>query len=70
MKVQKRLVTRKELREFGVPYSSVHLTRLEKAGDFPKRVHLSQHRVVWDLSEIEEWYAGKAAQRSGVDNTP
>ena len=64
MQIQRRLVTKKELRQYGVPYSFVHLQRLEDAGDFPKRIKLSQNRVVWYLHEIEEWVADKAALRS------
>lgn len=51
-----RLVTFKELKEFfGVPYTRVHLLRLEKAGTFPKRIALSHRRVVWRAEAIIEW---------------
>ena len=36
-------------------YSQRHLRRLEKAGRFPKRRHLSANRVAWVREEIEEW---------------
>lgn len=61
--MQKRLITRKELRQYGIPYSFVHIKRLEDAGGFPKRIQLSQNRVAWYLHEIEEWVAERAAQR-------
>ena len=34
------------------PYSRQHVTRLEKAGKWPKRVQLGQCRVGWVLDEI------------------
>lgn len=38
-----------------LPYSRQHILRLEKAGRFPKRVRIGQHRVGWVEAEIEEW---------------
>ena len=35
--------------------SRVTIWRLEKAGKFPKRVNLTDSRVGWIESEIEEW---------------
>lgn len=61
--MQKRLVTKKELKEYGVPYSFVHLKRMEEAGQFPKRIQLSQNRVAYYLHEVEEWVAARAALR-------
>ena len=61
--MQKRLVTKKELRLYGIPYSFVHIQRLEDAGQFPKRIRLSQNRVVWFLHEVEEWVTARAALR-------
>ena len=53
---QKKLVSKKELKTVcGIPYSPQHIARLEKAGDFPKRIKLGQCRVAWLLSEVEEW---------------
>jgi predicted DNA-binding transcriptional regulator AlpA len=42
-----------------VPYSKVHLNRLEARGDFPKRIKLGAGRVVWKLSEIMAWLEAK-----------
>lgn len=53
--ITRRLVTYKELRALGVPYSRQHVDRLERAGQFPQRRRLGQARVVWELIEIEEW---------------
>ena len=43
-------------------YSQVN--RLEKRGQFPKRVRLSEQRVAWRLSEIQEWIEGRLSTRS------
>lgn len=63
---QLQLVSKKELRTaFGIPYSPQHIARLEKAGQFPKRIKLGQNRVAWLKVEIEEWIAGRAGCRAG-----
>ena len=46
-----------------VPYSEVHLWRLEKAGEFPRRVHLGVNRVAWVEEEIDAWIASKLKER-------
>ena len=46
-----------------VPYSLVHLGRLERDGKFPRRVRLGAQRVGWLESEIEDWIAAKCAER-------
>lgn len=57
-----RLITRAELRTI-VPYTPQHILRLEKRGQFPRRVRVGANRVAWLLSEIEEWIAARAAER-------
>ena len=58
----KQLIDKKELVSL-VKYSSQHIARLEKAGQFPKRVRLGQNRVAWLLSEVEEWIEERIALR-------
>jgi prophage regulatory protein len=53
--ITRRLVTYKELREFGIPWSRAHLQRLEDAGEFPQRIPLGRNRVVWEVVAIEEY---------------
>jgi prophage regulatory protein len=61
---QLRLVSKKELKSvYGIPYSSVHIGRLERAGAFPKRVQLGQCRVAWVCEEVETWIAERIAKR-------
>lgn len=37
--------------------------RLERAGQFPSRIHLGANSVGWLASEIEQWILSRAAQR-------
>jgi prophage regulatory protein len=66
----KQVVSKKELRTIcGIPYSPQHIARLEKAGQFPKRIRLGQCRVVWLLSEVEAWLDERIAKReASVDH--
>jgi prophage regulatory protein len=59
-----KLVTKKELKSiYGIPYSFVHIARLEQAGAFPKRVQLGKCRVAWLAEEVEAWIEERAALR-------
>ena len=52
--------------EKGIPYSRVHIQRLEDAGKFPKRVKLGdgpRSRCAWSEQEIDAWLAEKMAAR-------
>ncbi len=50
----------------GIPYSRMHVDRLEKAGQFPKRVRLSSMTVAWIEEEIDDHIATKVAERAKV----
>ncbi len=53
-----KLVSRNELKNtYGIPYSLVHISRLESQGKFPKRVRLGASRVTWVAEEVEAWVA-------------
>jgi prophage regulatory protein len=47
----------------GIPWSRVHVTRLEKAGQFPRRIHIGANTVVWDEDEIDALLNARAAAR-------
>ena len=47
-----------------VGLSASTIYTLEKAGDFPQRVKLSQRATGWLTSDIERWLASKAAERA------
>jgi prophage regulatory protein len=46
-----------------VPYSRQHITRLEKARKFPKRVRLGQCRIGWVHDEVLDWIKERLADR-------
>ena len=60
-----RILSKKELRAL-VFYSPAHIDRLEKAGQFPKRIHLGPRRVGWVESEVVEWLQQRIRERDGA----
>ena len=46
-----------------LPFSDMHIWRLERQGRFPKRIKLGEHRVGWDLDEIVAWIEARKSQR-------
>ena len=63
-----RLLSKKELKTY-VLYSSQHIARMEKAGEFPKRVRLGPYRssrVGWLESEVRAWLQVRLERRSGT----
>lgn len=63
MTYERLLVSKKELKALGIPYSFQHIARLEKAGKFPKRIVLGQCRVAWLYKEVCEWITARIAER-------
>jgi prophage regulatory protein len=60
-----RILRRWELRERkGIDYSDMHLGRLEKAGQFPRRFKLGKNSVGWLEHEVDAWIAEKPAART------
>ncbi len=49
-----RILSKRQLNEL-VLYSPQHIARLEKAGQFPKRVQLGPNRVGWVEDEVLDW---------------
>jgi len=58
-----KVLNKRELRE-KTTISIQHITRLEKAGRFPKRVQLTQNRVAWVESEVDDWLNARIAERT------
>ncbi len=52
-----------DLRNHGVLIGRRQLDRLEAAGKFPRRVHISDRRVGWVAEEIDAHIAAKIASR-------
>ena len=57
-----RILSKRQLKEL-VLYSPQHIARLEKAGEFPKRIQLGANRVGWVESEVLEWLEVRLAAR-------
>ena len=49
-----RILSKRQVKEL-VLYSPQHIARLERAGQFPKRVHLGPARVGWVEAEVLDW---------------
>lgn len=49
-----RILSKRQVKEL-VLYSPQHIARLEKAGQFPKRVQLGPSRVGWVEDEVLDW---------------
>lgn len=50
-----------------VMYSHMQIYRLEKAGEFPRRIKFGRRRVAWSLRDILEWMQTKVdARKVGV----
>jgi prophage regulatory protein len=49
-----KLLSKCQLKEL-VLYSPQHIARLEKAGEFPKRLKLGNNRVGWIEQEVLDW---------------
>ena len=47
----------------GIPFSRMHIDRLEKAGNFPRRFKIGVNSVCWSEKEIDEWLEQRAAER-------
>jgi predicted DNA-binding transcriptional regulator AlpA len=46
-----------------VPFSDMHIWRLERIGKFPKRIKVGERRVGWDLDEVTAWIEVRKARR-------
>lgn len=57
------LLSAADLKARGITIGRVQLWRLEKSGQFPRRVQVSPGRVAWVEKEIEEYIARKISKR-------
>ena len=58
-----RIIGRRERRHL-IPYSDVHILRLERAGKFPARIQLGPSRVGWSEHELLEWIEARKLDRN------
>ena len=59
-----KLLTMTELQRI-VPYSSSHLYRLIKVGEFPQPIRLGPNRVAWRETDIERWIESREQSHEG-----
>ena len=64
-----RILSKRAVREL-VLYTPQHIARLEKAGQFPKRVQLGPSRVGWVESEVLDWLNERIKRREGTNDSP
>jgi prophage regulatory protein len=62
-KTGRRLLTYQDLRARGIPWSRVHIARLEAVRKFPLHVDLGENTVAWFEDEIDDLLEMKAAER-------
>jgi predicted DNA-binding transcriptional regulator AlpA len=65
-----RIIRWKELSQL-VPYSAMHIRRLEKLGRFPERIKLGVGKraaVGWSAREVIQWISTRKAAREGVED--
>jgi prophage regulatory protein len=59
----RRLLDFQALKGRGIPWSRVHLARLEAAGKFPLHVDIGENTVGWFEDEVDDFIEMKAAER-------
>lgn len=59
-----KVIDYKELADWGIKYTRVHLRRLIRAEKFPKPIQLSDNRIAWDEKAIEKWLASRPPANS------
>ena len=57
-----RIISAAERRDL-VPYSDMHIWRMEQDDRFPRRIPLGTHKVGWSLLEVREWIEEQKAGR-------
>jgi len=63
MKKGERIIRKPELLGM-IGLSDATVWRMEKAGEFPRRLRLGGNSVGWFLGEIDGWLAKKAEERA------
>lgn len=71
-----KVLSKKEVRAKTGGLGEVTIWRLERSGEFPKRINLTGRRVGWVESEVDEWLqsrpkgicAGAIQRKEGLEN--
>jgi prophage regulatory protein len=62
-KTGRRLLDYKALRKLGIPWTRIHLARLEAAGEFPLHINVGKASIAWFEDEIDDFLEKKAIER-------
>ena len=62
-KTGRRLLTYQDLRARGIPWSRVHIARLEATRKFPLHIDLGENSIAWFEDEVDDFIEAKAAER-------
>jgi len=66
--VAQRIIPFEDLRpKKGIPYSKTQIWRLEKRGQFPRRVRIGPNRHGWVEDEIDQLIADRIAARDAAN---
>jgi prophage regulatory protein len=60
----RRLLTFANLKARGIPWTRMHIGRLEAAGKFPQHIDLAANSIAWFEDEIDDFLEAKAAARA------
>jgi prophage regulatory protein len=60
------LISLRQLRTM-IPFSAMHIWRLERDGRFPRRIKVGASRVAWSLKEVQDWIEARKADRFVVN---
>ena len=59
----RRLLTFADLKARGIPWTRMHIGRLEADGKFPQHIDLAENSIAWFEDEIDDFLEAKAAAR-------
>ena len=59
----RRLLTFADLKARGIPWTRMHVGRLEAAGKFPQHIALGENSIAWFEDEVDAFLEEKAAER-------
>ena len=62
-KTGRRLLDYRALKERGIPWTRIHIKRLEAAGKFPLHIDIGENSIAWFEDEIDDHLEMKAAER-------
>jgi prophage regulatory protein len=62
-----RFLRYEDLKTRGIPFSRVHIDRLQKAGQFPRKVKLGGNTAAYIEDEIDTWLASRVAARDSTE---